>query len=139
MRNKLLQLVHIGKTQLGMDDETYRSLLSQQFYQNSAKNISYSELVKLVTILQQKGAAIHLPFGRSELSPMSKKIWALWKSMAKKGIIVDDSSSVLNNYIARILPNKQWNKLTMAEASQVIESLKQWQKRIEKMREEGNQ
>ena len=48
MRNKLLQLVHIGKAQLGMDDETYRSLLSQQFYQNSAKNISYSELVKLV-------------------------------------------------------------------------------------------
>ena len=55
MRKRLLQLVHIGKSQLGMDDETYRSLLSQQFYQNSAKNISYSELVKLVKILQQKG------------------------------------------------------------------------------------
>ncbi|MDO9734694.1 DUF1018 domain-containing protein, partial [Glaesserella parasuis] len=61
MRNKLLQLVHIGKNQLGMDDETYRSLLSQQFYQNSAKNISYSELVKLVKILQEKGAKIRLP------------------------------------------------------------------------------
>ncbi|MFK5155464.1 phage protein GemA/Gp16 family protein, partial [Glaesserella parasuis] len=60
MRNKLLQLVHIGKNQLGMDDETYRSLLSQQFYQNSAKNISYSELVKLVKILQEKGAKIRL-------------------------------------------------------------------------------
>lgn len=131
---KMIQLVHIGKSQLNMDDESYRLLIQQQFDKRSSKELSEQELRQLVKILQQKGAAIHLPFGRSELSPMSKKIWALWKSMAKKGIIVDDSSSALNNYIARILPNKQWNKLTMAEASQVIESLKQWQKRAEKMK-----
>lgn len=68
MRKRLLQLVHIGKTQLGMDDETYRNLLSQQFYQNSAKNISYSDLLKLVKLLQGKGAKIQLPRSQSSLS-----------------------------------------------------------------------
>ena len=74
MRKRLLQLVHIGKSQLKMDDETYRSLLSQQFYQNSAKNISYSELVKLVKILQQKGAKIRLPRDVPQLSAIQRKL-----------------------------------------------------------------
>lgn len=84
MRKRLLQLVHIGKNQLGMDDETYRSLLSQQFYQNSAKNISYSELVKLVKILQQKGAKIRLPHDVSQLSAVQRKFWAVWKAVAEE-------------------------------------------------------
>lgn len=127
---KMIQLIHIGKSQLKMDDESYRLLLQQQFGKRSSKALNEQELRRLVKMLQQKGAMIHLPFGRSELSPMPKKIWAVWKSMASKGVITDGSSKALNNYIARILPNKQWNKLTIAEASQVIESLKQWQKRV---------
>ncbi|QIM63675.1 hypothetical protein A1D29_10435 [Pasteurellaceae bacterium Orientalotternb1] len=126
---KMIQLIHIGKSQLKMDDESYRLLLFQQFNKQSSKELNESELRQLIEILQQKGATLRLPFGRSELSPMAKKIWAVWKSMASKGIITDDSSKSLNSYIARMLPNKQWNKLTMAEASHVIESLKQWQKR----------
>ncbi|MDO4698326.1 MAG: regulatory protein GemA [Pasteurellaceae bacterium] len=126
---KMIQLIHIGKSQLKMDDESYRLLLQQQFDKRSSKALNEQELRRLVNMLQQKGASIRLPFGRSELSPMTKKIWAVWKSMASKGIIADGSSKALNSYIARMLPNKQWNKLTMVEASQVIESLKQWQKR----------
>lgn len=129
MRNKLLQLVHIGKAQLGMDDETYRSLLSQQFYQNSAKNISYSELVKLVKILQTKGAKIRLPKAE-KLSPIQRKLWAVWKQMHADGVIDDGSSRGLNSFVKRSLDDVPWNELTNAQATLILENLKQWQKRV---------
>ncbi|MCT8831472.1 regulatory protein GemA [Glaesserella parasuis] len=130
MRNKLLQLVHIGKNQLGMDDETYRSLLSQQFYQNSAKNISYSELVKLVKILQEKGAKIRLPKAE-KLSPIQRKLWAVWKQMAKDGTVTEDSSRALDSFAQRYFPTvKHWKDLSATDTASLLETLKQWKKRV---------
>ncbi len=129
MRNKLLQLVHIGKKQLGMDDETYRSLLSQQFYQNSAKNISYSELVKLVKILQQKGAKIRLPV--NNLSPIQRKLWATWAQMAKDGVVTEGSSRALDSFTQRYFPTvKHWKDLSATDTASLLETLKQWKKRV---------
>lgn len=115
MRSKLLALVHIGKTQLGMDDETYRSLLSQQFYQNSAKNISYSDLIKLVKLLKSKGAKIQLPKTKSTLSPLQRKVWAVWKSTADT-----PTSQALNAYVVRMGIDKPWNMMNNSQASFVL-------------------
>ena len=128
MRKRLLQLVHIGKSQLGMDDETYRSLLSQQFYQNSAKNISYSELVKLVKILQQKGAKIRLPHDVSHLSAVQRKLWAVWKAVAE-----ESSSAALNAFVQRYYSEiADWRELDSEQTASIIEQLKQWKKRVGK-------
>lgn len=130
MRNKLLQLVHIGKNQLRMDDETYRSLLSQQFYQNSAKNISYSELVKLVKILQEKGAKIRLP-KTEKLSPIQRKLWAVWKQMAKENVVAEGSSRALDSFAQRYFPTVQyWKELSDTDTASLLETLKQWKKRV---------
>lgn len=126
MRKRLLQLVHIGKSQLGMDDETYRSLLSQQFYQNSAKNISYSELVKLVKILQQKGVKIRLPQGSTTLSAQQRKLWAVWKAVAD-----ENSSAALNAFVQRYYTEiADWRELDSEQTAAIIEHLKQWKKRV---------
>lgn len=128
MRKRLLQLVHIGKSQLKMDDETYRSLLSQQFYQNSAKNISYSELVKLVKILQQKGAKIRLPRDVPQLSAIQRKLWAVWKATAD-----ESTSAALNAYVARYYVDvADWRELDSEQTVSIIEQLKQWKKRVGK-------
>lgn len=128
MRKRLLQLVHIGKTQLKMDDETYRSLLSQQFYQNSAKNISYSDLVKLVKILQQKGAKIRLPQGSITLSAQQRKLWAVWKAVAE-----ESTSAALNAYVQRYYADViDWRELDGEQMASIIEQLKQWKKRVGK-------
>ncbi|MDA5607036.1 regulatory protein GemA [Pasteurella multocida] len=127
MRNKLIQLIHIGKQQLGMDDETYRSLLSQQFYQNSAKNISYSDLIKLVKLLQQLGAKISLPKETTPLTSLQKKLWAVWKSTAEEA-----TNDALNAYVERMGIDKPWNRLNNQETVLILETLKQWQKRIGK-------
>lgn len=50
--------------------------------------------------------------------------------MAKAGVVADGSSSGLNAYVQRTLPNKAWHKLSTQETVQVLESLKQWQKRV---------
>lgn len=127
---KLVQLVHIGKSQLQMSEESYRLLL-QQFGKQSSKEMTEEELRQLVVILQQKGADIRLPFGHSrELSAIDKKLWATWKTMAKAGVIADRSSSGLNAYVQRTFPNKAWHQLSTPETVQVLESLKQWQKRL---------
>lgn len=128
MRKRLLQLVHIGKTQLKMDDETYRSLLSQQFYQNSAKNISYSDLLKLVKILQQKGAKIRLPQGSTTLSAQQRKLWAVWKAVAE-----ESSSAALSSYVQRYYAEvSDWRDLDGERTASIIEQLKQWKKRVGK-------
>lgn len=128
MRKRLLQLVHIGKSQLGMDDETYRSLLSQQFYQNSAKNISYSELVKLVKILQQKGAKIRLPSDIPQLSAVQRKLWAVWKAVAD-----ESSSAALNAFVQHYYAEiADWRELDSEQTAAIIEHLKQWKKRVGK-------
>nr|WP_314740999.1 regulatory protein GemA [uncultured Haemophilus sp.] len=128
MRKRLLQLVHIGKSQLGMDDETYRSLLSQQFYQNSAKNISYSELVKLDKILQQKGAKIRLPRDTPELSAVQRKLWAVWKAVTD-----ESSSAALNTFVQRYYAGiADWRELDSEQTAAIIEHLKQWKKRVGK-------
>lgn len=124
MRKRLLQLVHIGKTQLKMDDETYQSLLSQQFYQNSAKNISYSDLLKLIKILQQKGAKIRLPQGSTTLSTQQRKLWAVWKVMAD-----ESSSAALNAFVQRYYAEvSDWRELDSEQTAAIIEQLKQWKK-----------
>ncbi|OOF42997.1 GemA protein [Rodentibacter rarus] len=128
MRKRLLQLVHIGKSQLKMDDDTYRRLLSQQFYQNSAKNISYSDLLKLVKILQQKGAKIRLPQGSSPLSALQRKLWAVWKAVAE-----ESSSMALNAYVRRYYTEvADWRELNDEQTASIIEQLKQWKKRLGK-------
>ena len=128
MRKRLLQLVHIGKSQLGMDDETYRSLLSQQFYQNSAKNISYSELVKLVKILQQKGAKIRLPRDTPQLSAVQRKLWAVWKATAD-----ESTSAALNAFVVRYYAEiADWREFNSEQTAAIIEQLKQWKKRVGK-------
>lgn len=111
-----------------MDDETYRSLLSQQFYQNSAKNISYSDLVKLVKILQQKGAKIRLPQGSTTLSAQQRKLWAVWKAVAE-----ESSSAALNSYVKRYYADiTDWRELDGERTASIIELLKQWKKRVGK-------
>lgn len=124
MHTKLIQLIHIGKQQLGMDEETYRSLLRQQFGKSSSKELKESELRQLIATLQQKGATIRLPQMRTTLTPLQRKLWAVWKSTADEA-----TNNALNAYVVRMGIDMRWNQLNNQQASFILETLKQWQKR----------
>lgn len=54
-RGKLLAVVHVGKKELGLDDDTYRDLLEQVTGKRSAKDLKIEELNKVIRALEQKG------------------------------------------------------------------------------------
>ncbi|QIM66366.1 hypothetical protein A4G16_02735 [Mannheimia granulomatis] len=125
MHTKLIQLIHIGKEQLGMDEETYRSLLRQQFGKSSSKELKENELRQLIATLQQKGAKIRLPQMRTTLTPLQRKLWAVWKSTADEA-----TNNALNAYVVRMGIDMRWNQLNNQQATFVLETLKQWQRRL---------
>ncbi|WP_117471606.1 regulatory protein GemA [Mannheimia granulomatis] len=108
-----------------MDEETYRSLLRQQFGKSSSKELNESELRQLIAILQQKGATIRLPQMRTTLTPLQRKLWAVWKSTADEA-----TNNALNAYVVRMGIDMRWNQLNNQQATFILETLKQWQRRL---------
>lgn len=149
-RNQLLQLIHIAKTQLALDDDTYRLLLKAETGKTSCKNLGTKQLQQVLTTIESKGFKCR-PSKRNDkqrlkgrLSPRSgtakhatiDKIRAIWITMYKQGHIRDGSEDALNKYVQRM--TKQGNGegiasvawLSASQAYTVLEGLKKWQCRI---------
>lgn len=54
-RSKLIAIIHVGKKELGLDDDTYRDLLQAVAGKRSAKDLNITELNKVIRSLEQKG------------------------------------------------------------------------------------
>ena len=54
-RNQRIAAIHMGKKQLGLDDDTYRDMLEQVTGKRSAKDMSDDDLVKVIQHLDQLG------------------------------------------------------------------------------------
>ncbi|RZN53539.1 regulatory protein GemA [Avibacterium paragallinarum] len=150
---KYIQLIHIAKQKLGMDDLSYRTMLERLTGKSSTKQMTIPELTKVYNELENKGFKKTSRKGKSPSttqlktkSNIAKKILALWIDMARKGIIRDGSEKALNVYIMRIV-----NEVTQRQrpdpkmlyvgflhtidntmATIVVERLKKWQQRVER-------
>jgi len=149
-RTRLIRLVQVGRRSLGLDDETYRELLTQQSGKRSAAELTLQELDKV--LLAMKGAGFKPTVKRGvkgdkqkRLSPVSGTpvrtaeigvIRAIWITMAKHGLLRDGSETALNHYVERQTVRIN-NGVGVAEVSwldgalaySVLESLKHWHKR----------
>lgn len=147
---RLIRLVQVGRRSLGLDEETYRELLTQQSGKRSAAELTIQELDKV--LLAMKGAGFKLTVKRGvkggkqkRLSPVSGTpvrtaeigvIRAIWITMAKHGLLRDGSETALNHYVERQTVRIN-NGVGVAEVSwldgtlaySVLESLKHWHKR----------
>lgn len=54
-RNQRLAAIHMGKAELGLDDDTYRDMLEQITGKRSAKDLNNDELVKVLQHLENLG------------------------------------------------------------------------------------
>jgi len=54
-RQRLIAQIHIGKQQLGMDDDTYRALLKSATGKTSSANMGVMDLHKVVEAMKQRG------------------------------------------------------------------------------------
>ncbi|HAV4522537.1 TPA: regulatory protein GemA [Acinetobacter baumannii] len=71
-RNQRLAAIHMGKTKLGLDDDTYRDMLEQIAGKRSAKDLNDDELVKVLQHLESLGFTKR-EFGKKPKVKLSKE------------------------------------------------------------------
>ncbi|MGF1775878.1 gp16 family protein [Vibrio nomapromontoriensis] len=146
-RQSLIQLIHIAKNQLAMDEDIYRLLLQTTTGKTSCKAMNLTELDTTLKAMEAKGFKRQFKAKQSgvkrRLSPKSgksknrmiDKCRAIWITMYQQGIVRDGSEAALDKYTQRVL-SKREDKVDciawcdVGQAYVVLESLKCWYKRV---------
>ncbi|WBW63655.1 gp16 family protein [Klebsiella electrica] len=137
-RSNAIQIIHIAKGQLALDDGTYRSLLGAVVPgKSSCREMTIIELQNVIQALEAKGFKSK-PQRRSKRrmsapSDLSLKIRAIWKTMFNEGFIRDGGDIALDSFVQRQTRTRnggagvsslEWLR---GDAEVVfLESLKQW-------------
>lgn len=128
-RKSMIAKVHIAKSQLGLEDDDYRAVLVRVTGKRSAADCSLGELDAVLKDLRARGFK---PVRASD-TPHVRKIYALWRDLADKGVIENGSREALAAWVRRMtkkperpegIGSPEW--LTAAAARPLIEALKRW-------------
>lgn len=134
-KSHLIKLIHIGKSKLAMDEDTYRAMLVQIGNATSTTQMSISKLEAVLEHLKKCGFKI-VPKKAGTLKraddAQSKKIRALWLTLHDLGEVKDPSEYALSRYVKRITKVDHLSWINSVQASQVIETLKKWIDRVQK-------
>ena len=143
-RRKEIAMIHMAANRLSMDtadknpDSEYRSLMFTVTRQSSSSALDFSGrrrfLDALNNLLEARGLEKiggKKPTRQLSDNPQSKKIRALWIEMHKLGIVNNPEESALCAFVKRETGVAALQWLKPAQASQVIERLKQWKLRAE--------
>lgn len=144
---KLIQLIHIAKQKLGMDEFSYRAMLERLTGKNSCKAMSIAELMNVYQEMENKGFKRHIKRGKTKpnqqqinKSNIASKIRAIWIDMSKQGLVRNGSETALNAWVRGVVNPIYANRglniqvlnvsaLNDQMASLVLERLKKWQAR----------
>lgn len=127
-RTKCIQLIHIAKSQLHLDDEVYRSILRKLTDKNSLKEMSFKQLSVVLNHMKELGFKIESKNGRKmqKLRPQLELIRSLWIDLHRRGAVRDGSENALNHFIKRMVKIERLQWLDESRASKIIEHLKKW-------------
>ena len=142
-RQKLIQLIHIAKSQFRVDDESYRLILNRTTGKNSCKACTVAELMQVLAHFEKIGFKVKRTKRKTHTyttptnSKISYKIRAIWDDMAKNGFIRDPSEKSLNAFVRKVVNTEHKkvlilniNALDNSQATMVLERLKKWQARV---------
>lgn len=144
-----IQLIHIAKAQLGLDDDLYRSVLLSLTNKSSCSDMGAIELDKVLEYMKSKGFKPSSKKSRKGHSPVSRnkkasektpldKLRQVWIEMAYNGLLKDGSEQALLNWSKS--QAKRFNKGVPVERMEwldgdvvhfLIEQLKKWYKRLD--------
>lgn len=142
---RLLTLVHVGRRELGLDEEDYRALLESVTGARSAKGLKAAQLEAVVTAMKGLGFKVKgnttgrrsPPSAAHVQAPEVRKLRAIWITMKQDGLLRDGSEDALGSFIRRMTANAnggaginraEW--LTSIQAERVLEALKKWHIRL---------
>jgi len=84
--NKQKTLIHLARTQLGMDEATYRAMLIARYHVTTSKDLSYGQAGELIDHLKSLGFKI---------KPVAKPMCSYLCEPRKPGIPLPDNVVVL--------------------------------------------
>lgn len=133
-RVKSIQLIHIAKSQMGMDTDTYRQMLLSITGKTSTSEMNPGQLNKVLAAMKAKGFVVKPSRKERTMrlladSPQVKKLCALWLEMYHQGKVRDNSEAALQAWVKRETGVDSLKWLEPGMASLCIEKLKKWQKR----------
>lgn len=136
-RKILLGKIHIARKALGLDEETYRSVIFATVGKTSGKACTDRQLLKVVKAFEEKGWKHRknpnqyrkVPTGRADL----EKIYALWGHLQDLGAVRSTNLVDLDNWVCRMTKGKRSSAQFLEEswAQRIIECLKKWIEREE--------
>ncbi|WP_081818745.1 gp16 family protein [Pseudomonas sp. PH1b] len=135
-RLRYIKLIHVARRELRMDDDTYRLMLSGMVGlegATSTADLSVPNLQRVLEQLKQLGFKPRpnkvgtRPRANDE---QSRKIRSLWLELHDLGAVRDPSEEALANFVKSMTKVSALQWLNVAQASRVIENLKQWQRRV---------
>ncbi|MCY1376315.1 hypothetical protein D9M69_637950 [compost metagenome] len=100
----------------------------------STADLSVPNLYRVLEQLKAKGFKVR-PKGKGKrpqaADPQSRKIRSLWLTLRDQGALHDSSEEALVKFVQGMTGVAALQWLTSEQASQVIESMKQWNARVE--------
>lgn len=134
-RAGLIGKIHVAKSQLGLDDDTYRAVLRRVTGKDSSSKCSITELenvkAEMVNLGWRPARKAHPRAGKRPLADgeTAAKLRALWISGYHLAVVKDSAEAALAAFVKRVTGGKksgvdalQW--LTDADARKAIEALK---------------
>ena len=133
-----IQLIHVARQKIGMDDETYRNLLMDRFGTDSSKNLDWKQREQLLKHFKTLGFKVKSKkAGQKDVvsrpladDPESKKIRFLWLLLHELGAVKNPSEAALAAYVKRIAKVDALQWINGDQATTMIETLKKWAMRV---------
>lgn len=144
-KEQLIRLIHIAKSQLKLDDETYRTKLEALTGKSSCSDMTIAMLNDVYQSFKDAGFKRKFNKQKAHVSPNAKgetkaaeipKIRAIWITMHEQNFVSSAGEPALNAYVMRM--TKRLNGIGVAEvgwlddrlAYKVLETLKNWHLRL---------
>jgi phage gp16-like protein len=138
VRERLVRLIHVGKRDLGLDDETYRAMLVGCVNKDSTKAMTVQELERVLERMKRNGFKIRTknksgpPTSYRTVAqyPEARKIRALWLFLCELGAVANPAEAALAAYVKRITGVEALQWLNGRQMETVIETMKKWAMRF---------
>lgn len=132
-RNQLIQLIHVAKRELRLDEETYRTALrtATAGKADSTGDMDVPALMKALEHMKRAGFKVRPKAQPAQSRPLTinrdaSKVRALWLFLHHLGAVRDPSEAALATYVKRIakVDDLRWARGDRTDL--LIETLKKW-------------
>lgn len=132
LRRAEIAQIHIAKSQLGMNDDTYRAMLWSVGRVRSSSDLDWRGRKAVLDHLKRSGFKVQAKpqTRRLDLDAESQKARKLWLLLGEAGELRDTSERALAAYVHRVAKVDDLRFTNGKQIERVIESLKKWCSRV---------